>query len=72
MLGQEFTGVHFYGYNNLTGKYDATWVYTGATGMMTMSGSSKDDGKTWKVAKGDMRKSIRGKYVIHPAIFERV
>jgi formylglycine-generating enzyme required for sulfatase activity len=32
---------------------------------------SKDDGKTWKVAKGDMRKSIGGKYVIHPAIFER-
>jgi formylglycine-generating enzyme required for sulfatase activity len=32
---------------------------------------SKDDGKTWKVTKGDMRKSAAGRYVIHPAIFER-
>ena len=32
---------------------------------------SKDDGKTWKVTQGDMRKSAAGKYVIHPAIFER-
>jgi sulfatase modifying factor 1 len=29
---------------------------------------SKDRGMTWKVAKGDMRKSYDGKYVIHPAI----
>jgi formylglycine-generating enzyme required for sulfatase activity len=32
---------------------------------------SKDDGKTWSVAAGDMRKSISGKYVIHPTIFQR-
>jgi len=32
---------------------------------------SSDKGKTWKVASGDMRKSAGGKYVIHPAIFER-
>jgi sulfatase modifying factor 1 len=31
---------------------------------------SKDDGKTWKVAKGDMRKSY-GSEVIHPTIFQR-
>jgi sulfatase modifying factor 1 len=31
---------------------------------------SKDDGKTWSVG-GDMRKACGGKYVIHPAIFER-
>ena len=29
---------------------------------------SKDRGKTWSVAKGDMRKAYGGKYVIHPAI----
>jgi hypothetical protein len=46
MLGQEFTGIRLYGYNNLSGKYEATWVYTGATGMMTLSGTSKDEGKT--------------------------
>ncbi len=32
---------------------------------------SRDDGKTWSVAKGDMRKSNAGKYSIHPAIFQR-
>ncbi len=29
---------------------------------------SKDNGLTWKVAKGDMRKAYGGKYVIHPAV----
>jgi photosystem II stability/assembly factor-like uncharacterized protein len=32
---------------------------------------SKDDGKTWKPAKGDMRKAAGGRYVIHPAIAQR-
>lgn len=32
---------------------------------------SKDDGKTWTVAKGDMRQSNGGKYSIHPAHFQR-
>jgi len=32
---------------------------------------SPDKGKTWRVAKGDMRKTAGGRYVIHPAIFER-
>lgn len=32
---------------------------------------SADQGKTWTVGKGDMRKAAGGKYVIHPAIVER-
>jgi formylglycine-generating enzyme required for sulfatase activity len=32
---------------------------------------SKDKGKTWQVASGDMRKSAGGRYVIHPAVVER-
>jgi sulfatase modifying factor 1 len=32
---------------------------------------SKDDGTRWAVARGDMRKSAGGRYVIHPAIFQR-
>jgi len=31
---------------------------------------SKDDGKTWKVGKGDLRAAV-GKYAIHPTIFQR-
>jgi len=32
---------------------------------------SADRGVTWKVAAGDLRKAMGGKYVIHPTIFER-
>ncbi|MGL4551860.1 MAG: SUMF1/EgtB/PvdO family nonheme iron enzyme [Gemmataceae bacterium] len=32
---------------------------------------SRDKGKTWKVAKGDMRAAAGGRYVIHPAAFQR-
>jgi formylglycine-generating enzyme required for sulfatase activity len=32
---------------------------------------STDGGKNWKVAKGDMRKAMGGKYVIHPTLFQR-
>jgi hypothetical protein len=32
---------------------------------------SADQGQTWKIAKGDMRKSAGGRYVIHPAIVPR-
>jgi hypothetical protein len=33
--------------------------------------TSADGGKTWKVPKGDMRKSAGGRYVIHPATVQR-
>ena len=32
---------------------------------------STDRGETWKVAKGDMRRAVGGKYAIHPAIVPR-
>lgn len=46
MLGQEIKGIRFYGYNNATKQYEATWAYTMSTGMLSMTGTSKDDGKT--------------------------
>jgi hypothetical protein len=46
MLGQPVSGLHLTGYNNATGQYEASWVYTGSTAIMTLVGSSKDDGKT--------------------------
>jgi Protein of unknown function (DUF1579) len=46
LLGQPYTGMHLYGYNNATGKYEATWIYTGSTATMTLTGTSKDDGRT--------------------------
>jgi formylglycine-generating enzyme required for sulfatase activity len=32
---------------------------------------SRDGGQTWKLTKGDMRKTLGGKYVIHPAVAQR-
>ncbi|MGA2034259.1 MAG: SUMF1/EgtB/PvdO family nonheme iron enzyme [Thermoguttaceae bacterium] len=32
---------------------------------------STDRGKTWKVAKGDLRKTAKSRYVIHPAVVQR-
>jgi formylglycine-generating enzyme required for sulfatase activity len=32
---------------------------------------STDRGRSWRVARGDMRKSAGGRYVIHPAIVQR-
>jgi hypothetical protein len=46
MLGKPFKSLHLEGYNNLTKKFEATWAYTRATGMMSLVGTSKDDGKT--------------------------
>jgi hypothetical protein len=45
-FGQPIKGLRLTGYNNLTKQYEATWTYTMATGMMHMTGASKDDGKT--------------------------
>lgn len=46
MLGKKFTSVHLDGYNNLTKTFESTWIYTGGTGMMSMTGKSDDGGKT--------------------------
>ena len=32
---------------------------------------SRDAGQHWHLAKGDMRKTMGGKYVIHPAVAQR-
>jgi hypothetical protein len=50
MLGQPFTSIHLDGYDNATKKYQANWVYTGSTGMMSLTGTSKDGGKTIEYA----------------------
>jgi Protein of unknown function (DUF1579) len=46
MMGQPFTATRVIGYNNGSKKYEATWMYTMGTGMMMMTGESKDSGKT--------------------------
>jgi hypothetical protein len=46
MLGQPFTSLKLVGYNNNTQQFESTWIYTGSTGMMTMTGKMSPDYKT--------------------------
>ncbi len=46
MMGQKYTGMRIEGFNNGSKKYEATWTYSMSTGIMSLSGTSKDDGKT--------------------------
>jgi hypothetical protein len=46
MMGMQYSSHKMYGYNNASKKYEGLWVYTGSTGMMTMTGTSSDGGKT--------------------------
>lgn len=46
MMSQSYTSIHLWGYNNTTKQYESVWTYTMSTSMMTMTGTSKDDGKT--------------------------
>jgi hypothetical protein len=46
MMGQPYTSLKFWGFNNGSKKYESVWMYTGGTAMMTMTGESKDEGKT--------------------------
>jgi hypothetical protein len=57
-LNQPISGMRLYGFNAGSGQYEGMWVYTASTGIMTLTGSSSDGGKTIKwaasfdVAKG--------------------
>lgn len=46
MFGQPFAVVRQTGFNNATGRYEATWTYTRSTAMMTLTGQSDDAGRT--------------------------
>ena len=45
-MGQETKSMRLWGYDNATKEYVSVWAYTGATGLMNLTGTSKDDGKT--------------------------
>ena len=47
-MGMPFTSAKLMGYNNGSKKYEAVWTYTLGTNMMTMTGTSEDEGKTIK------------------------
>ena len=45
-MGQETKGTRLWGYDNATKQYVSIWAYTGSTGLMNLTGTSKDDGNT--------------------------
>jgi hypothetical protein len=46
MMNQPYTSIHLTGFNDGTGKFESTWIYTGSNGMMRLVGTAKGDGKT--------------------------
>lgn len=45
MMGQPFSGIGYSGYDNYTKKYVSSWIDTGGTGIMTMTGAFDKAGK---------------------------
>jgi len=45
-LGQPYSGLRLYGYNNGSKQYEAIWIYNGSTAFLVLDGSSDDNGKT--------------------------
>ena len=46
VFGRPVSGTRIYGFNNLTKRYEAVWMYTGSTSMIFLTGTSDDGGKT--------------------------
>lgn len=46
MFNQPFKSLKLSGYNSAAERFEASWVYTGSTSIMTLTGTSSDGGKT--------------------------
>jgi hypothetical protein len=49
-IDQPSSGFRIFGYNNGSGQYEATWFYTMSTATLSMTGHSRDGGKTIEYA----------------------
>ena len=45
-MGEASAGLRLMGYNNATKQYEACWTYTMSTAILTLTGTSSDNGKT--------------------------
>jgi hypothetical protein len=64
MMGMPVTGTRVTGFNNATKKYEAVWTWTMSTGMLLLSGTSDDGGKTIKLDGGYDEAGGRQKMVV--------
>jgi hypothetical protein len=63
-LGQPYTGLRLYGYNNGSKQYEAIWIYNGSTAFLVLDGTSDDNGKTVRysgafLGPGGQRQTLR-------------
>lgn len=63
-LGQPYTGLRLYGYNNGSKQYEAIWIYNGSTAFLVLDGTSDDHGKTVRysgafLGPGGQRQTLR-------------
>lgn len=47
MGGGTFEGTGYFGFNNVTGKYEGLWIDSMSTGMMTEAGDCDESGTVW-------------------------
>ena len=47
-MGQPFSGIGYTGYDNIKKQYWGSWMDSMSTGVMMSTGSTSDNGKTWK------------------------
>jgi hypothetical protein len=59
-MGQPFSGMGYTGYDNITKKYTGTWMDTGSTAMMNMTGKADAAGKVMTFS-GTMNDPMTGK-----------
>jgi hypothetical protein len=67
MVGVPLKGFRLTGYNSGTGQYEGCWLYTMATGIMSLTGTSKDEGKTvdWVASYNDPQGQKQTLHVIN-------
>ncbi len=46
LLGQPYSGMRLWGYDNATKQYEAVWTYTGSTQILVLTGTSPNEGKS--------------------------
>jgi hypothetical protein len=59
-MGQPFEGIGYTGYDNINKRYFGTWMDSMSTGLMTTTGATADNGKSWTY-KGTMDDPVTGK-----------
>ena len=78
MMGMPFKATKIAGYNNGTKQFEAVWMYTMSTGMLNMTGTSDDNGKsinfkgTYREADGEHTLKVTMKHLDENTFVETI